>query len=518
MWSLFHFVAAMFAFLCRALLTFVNFLSARASEAIGGLAEEEDTRWSAKPWVGWFIVGPAVYCALMFVFMASDLTVAILIFEAMGLTLGGATTSAISFIPLENAMGVVFVALAVFWGIVLFDLWDMTPFGYIWSKMGDVPRRRLVVVVLTCLVITIVNGLIMGIWSQAQLKGGLTEPWQTVLPWIIRGDLVALLITATAVAGKPFGSAITALWVVALLVVRAISSVVLVLLRFIVVLLRAFIHIPLMIVALLAFPGHKLWNWLTEFGWARRLHLAQMETRRVNDLGGDSDSPLIFRGSGAAAADQETATRNKLLLRHVYEDVFPAAAVDLEQYFAAGVLNHDARNGSAAGIEPLRQMLAELQRRAADHRRGSDCGSRQGGQPHSPSWAAITPAWPRSTRCASPRARSSSAGAPCRAGQRRRAGCWAGLSAPGDVESAGNTSAAACPAAAPARRSTRPRKITWSPPSTSRTTVHSAVSEGCRRTSTRQARRGSAASGRGRTCRARGSRSWFESSPRPSSR
>ena len=60
----------------------------------------------------------------MFVFMASDLTVAILIFEAMGLTLGGATTSAISFIPLENAMGVVFVALAVFWGIVLFDLWN----------------------------------------------------------------------------------------------------------------------------------------------------------------------------------------------------------------------------------------------------------------------------------------------------------------------------------------------------------------------------------------------------------
>ena len=329
-WSIFHFVAAFFAYLCRALLTFVNFLSARSSEALGGLAEEgKYDAGRPKPWVGWFIVGPAVYCVLMFVFMASDLTVAILIFEAMGLTLGGATTSAISFIPLENAMGVVFVALAVFWGIVLFDLWNMTPFGYIWSKMDEVPRRRLVIVVLTCLVITIVTGLIMGIWSQAQLKGGLPEPWQTVLPWIIRGDLVALLITATAVAGKPFGSAITALWVVALLVVRAISSLILVLVRFILVLVRALIHIPLMIVALLAFPGHKLWNWLTEFGWAKRIHFRPITTTRIDAaaLGGESEQPLTFDPRLALA------NANKARMRHVYEAVFPSPSADLEEYF-----------------------------------------------------------------------------------------------------------------------------------------------------------------------------------------
>ena len=39
-WSIFHFVAAFFAYLCRALLQFVNFLSARSSEALDGLAEE----------------------------------------------------------------------------------------------------------------------------------------------------------------------------------------------------------------------------------------------------------------------------------------------------------------------------------------------------------------------------------------------------------------------------------------------------------------------------------------------
>src|SRR5712692_6150796 len=77
-WSLFNFAAAFFAFLCRMLLTFVNFLSAQISQAIAGLSEEGERR----PWVGWLIIGPLVYCALMLVFMASDLTVAILIFEA----------------------------------------------------------------------------------------------------------------------------------------------------------------------------------------------------------------------------------------------------------------------------------------------------------------------------------------------------------------------------------------------------------------------------------------------------
>jgi predicted ester cyclase len=356
-WSIFHFVGAIFAFLCRALLTFVNFLSARSSEALGGLGEEgkyPDSR--SKPWVGWFIVGPAVYCVLMFVFMASDLTVAILIFEAMGLTLGGATTSAISFIPLENAMGVVFVALAVFWGIVLFDLWNMTPFSYIWSKMEAVPRRRLVVVVLTCLVVTIVTGLMMGIWSQAQLKGGLPEPWQTVIPWIIRGDLVALLITATAVAGKPFGSAITALWVVVLLVVRAISSVLLVLMRFILFLVRAFIHIPLMIIALLAFPGHKLWNWLTEFSWAQRAHFKPITTTRVdaNALGGESERSLTFDPRLALG------NANKARMRHLYEAVFPAISADLEDYFVADVLHADLEGVNATGLGPLRYLLRTM--------------------------------------------------------------------------------------------------------------------------------------------------------------
>ena len=93
----------------------------------------------------------------MLVFMASDLTVAMLIFEAMGLTLGTTARSVIP-IPLDAAMGVVFVALAVFWGIVLFDLLELTPFSYHLETAGPVARRRLMAVVLACLGVTLAAG------------------------------------------------------------------------------------------------------------------------------------------------------------------------------------------------------------------------------------------------------------------------------------------------------------------------------------------------------------------------
>jgi hypothetical protein len=301
-WSFFNVVTAFFAFLCRIVLTFVNFLKARISDAIDGLAEEGAySSDQPRPWVGWFIVGPLVYCALMLLFMASDLTVAILIFEAMGLTLGTSARSVMP-IPLDAAMGVVFVALAVFWGIVLFDLLELTPFAYIWGRLGPEARRRLMAVVLVCLGLTLAAGLTMGVWSQAQLTGGLPEPWQLVLPWFIRGSLVALLICATAISGKPFGSALSALLVLVMLIVRAAGYVVLALLRFCVLLLRQLIHVPLALLAFVALVGHTLWNWLVGFGWARRLHLGQLAIAPLNDLGGDADTPLVFVGSGAGLA------------------------------------------------------------------------------------------------------------------------------------------------------------------------------------------------------------------------
>ena len=294
-WSVFNFVTAFFAFLCRIVLTFVNFLKARISEAIDGLSEEGTYRPDQpKPWVGWFIAGPIVYCVLMLVFMASDLTVAILIFEAMGLTLG-TTARSVMPIPLDAAMGVVFVALAVFWGIVLFDLLELTPFSYIWERLGPVARRRLMAVVLVCLGVTLAAGLTMGVWSQAQLSGGLPTPWQLILPWFIRSSLVALLICATAISGKPFGSALTALLVLVLLVVRGAAFVVLAALRCCVWLLRQLVHIPLALVSFVASIGHTIWNWLVGFSWGQRLHLAQLTTEPVHDLGGDSENPLVFR-------------------------------------------------------------------------------------------------------------------------------------------------------------------------------------------------------------------------------
>jgi hypothetical protein len=293
-WSLWHLVATLFAFMSRVLLTFVCFLNRLIAEAIDGLAEEGGTA-GPRPWVGWLIIGPLVYCALMLTFMASDLTVAVLIFEAMGLTLGQSARSIIP-VPLDAAMGVVFVALAVFWGIVFFDVLGLTPFKYIWQALTDRQRERLSAVLAACLGITLVAGMTMGLWSQAQLRGGMPEPWQTILPWFIRGSLVALLISATAMSGKPFGSALTAALVLVLLVVRAASYVLLIVMRLVVALLRESVTLVLAVVAMIALVAHSAWNWLTGFAWAQRLHLRAIALPELGAIGGDVERPESFAG------------------------------------------------------------------------------------------------------------------------------------------------------------------------------------------------------------------------------
>jgi hypothetical protein len=297
-WALWHLAATLFAFLSRVLLTFVCFLNRLIAEAIEGLAEEGQSANGTqrqRPWVGWLMIGPLVYCALMLTFMASDLTVAILIFEAMGLTLGQTARSTMP-IPLDAAMGVVFVALAVFWGIVFFDVLGVTPFRYIWQPLSATQRKRLSRVVAACLGVTLLAGMTMGLWSQAQLRGGMPEPWQTVLPWFIRGSLVALLICATAISGKPFGSALTAALVLLLLVVRALTYLALVLLRLIVALLRESVKVVLAVVALVALAGDRAWNWLASFEWAQRMHLRAIALPELEAVGGEVQMPERFAG------------------------------------------------------------------------------------------------------------------------------------------------------------------------------------------------------------------------------
>lgn len=291
LWSVWHFATTFFAFLARVTLTFVVFLSRLIAEAIDGLAEEASG--GPRPWTGWLLVGPLLYCTLMLTFMASDLTVAILIFEAMGLTLGQSARAALP-IPLDAAMGVVFVALAMFFGIVFFDVLELTPFSFIWRALQARSRRRLSYAVGACLLGTVVAGMTMGLWSQAQLRGGLPEPWQTVLPWLIRASLVALLIGATALSGKPFGSALTAALVLLLLLVRALAYVLLAVLRLVVAVLRASLHVVLAVLALMAHVGHSLWNWCAGFAWAERLHVQRLAWPELPDPGGDAHSPEAF--------------------------------------------------------------------------------------------------------------------------------------------------------------------------------------------------------------------------------
>lgn len=304
-WSVFNVVATLFAFVAGSLRTLIDFLSAAIAEGLQGLSQEggdrggrgggggdesesDGGRGGVRPWAGWYVIGPLLYFVLTTIFVLSDLTVAVLIFEAMGLTLGVGVGARWGIpIPLDGAMGVLFVALAVFWGVLLFDLLGLTPFSYIWSGLSDRHRRRFLVWVVACLGVTLAAGLMMGVWSQAQLRAGLPEPWNTLVPWLIRGSLVALLLSATALSGKPLGSAVTALWIAALLVVRTVGHVCLVVVRLVLVLCRELVHVPLAVVALVAFVAHRVWNWAAGFAWAERLHIGRLTVTPLPALGSD---------------------------------------------------------------------------------------------------------------------------------------------------------------------------------------------------------------------------------------
>lgn len=311
-WSLFNVVATFFSFLAGALFLFVTFLTRIIMEGIEGLSQEGRFQTGeARPWNGWYIIGPLVYFVLTVVFVLSDLTVAVLIFEAMGLTLGIGSRVTIP-IPLDAALGTLFVALALFWGIMLFDLLRLTPFAYIWSGLADAQRRRFLAWVVVCLGVTVAAGMMMGVWSQAQLRGGMPDPWNTVIPWLIRGSLVALLISATALSGKPLGSALTAMWIAALIVLRAVSYLVLILVRLVLVIVRQVFHIPVALVALLAFLAQSVWNWVAGFQWAERLRIGRLTITPLLELGAEGEAhlspPSAIGRHGASGADLAAST------------------------------------------------------------------------------------------------------------------------------------------------------------------------------------------------------------------
>ncbi|MBV9173948.1 MAG: nuclear transport factor 2 family protein, partial [Chloroflexi bacterium] len=188
--------------------------------------------------------------------------------------------------------------------------------------------------------------------SQAQLRGGLPEPWQTILPWFIRGALVALLICATALSGKPFGSALTAAFVLAWLLIRAAAYVILAFLRLAVALLRTSLRVVLAVVALIAYIGRSLWNWLAGFKWAERAHIGRLGSIDLDEVGGDISHPEAFVGVDAAQLE-----RNKEVMRRLYEEALLSPdSTALDGLVAADLLDHDERLGRVIG----RGLLIEL--------------------------------------------------------------------------------------------------------------------------------------------------------------
>ncbi len=295
-WALFDIIATPFAFAARGLLQFWGFLSHLIDQGMQGLSDEgRDIVDEGNFWIGWYIIGPVVYFGLFLIFISSDFSIAYLVFEAFGMVAGTAKNIP-SGLPLETAVALLFVALGAFWGLLYFDLLQATPFSYIWSSLDKRLRKGLIAIALVMFALTLAAALLMGVWRQWQLAiTDPPEPWNSMIPPAVSGILTLLVVAATAFSGKPVGSGSAALWVAALLIVRSVDLVFLMALRLVVLVIRRTMQIPFALVAVPAYLGHGIWNWLRSYpGLQARLHLAPIAPLSIYDEpGGDLDAPIL---------------------------------------------------------------------------------------------------------------------------------------------------------------------------------------------------------------------------------
>ncbi len=295
-WAAFDIVATPFAFAARGLLQFWGFLSHLIDQGMQGLSDEgRDLVDEGNFWIGWYIIGPVVYFGLFLIFISSDFSIAYLVFEAFGMV-AGAAKNVPSALPLETAVALLFVALGAFWGLLYFDLLQATPFSYIWSSLDKRLRQGLIVIALMMFALTLFAALLMGVWRQWQLAiTDPPEPWNSMIPPAVSGILTLLVVAATAFSGKPVGSGSAALWVAALLIVRSVDLVMLVSLRLVVMIIRRVMQVPFALVAVPAYLGHGIWNWLRSYpGLQAKMHLAPIGPLSVYDEpGGDLDAPIL---------------------------------------------------------------------------------------------------------------------------------------------------------------------------------------------------------------------------------
>jgi hypothetical protein len=363
-WTLFNVVAWPVAYAARALLQGGSFLSRVIDQSLDGLAQEGAGRGEhAATWVGWYIVGPLVYVALFSVFVFSDFSIAFLVFQAFGLVGADQGSPLPAALPLDFAIGLLFVALGAFWGLLFFDLRDATPFSYIWSRVDAAVTRWLAIASAAGFVVNLLAAFLMGVWRQWQLSPRQPDPWNAWIPPFVSGIIVLLVIAATALAGKPLGSGLVAAWVLLVLAGRAAAYVLCIGLRLLVTAIRQLLRVPLALVSLLAHGGRTIWNWLCSFEpLRRRLHLTVLGDCPVLDqAGGDLDEPVL-PARPSVLRQLAIETDGALAPVHVPAAGGRGARVDARELDAGERLDGQQRRRGLVGLPPYAvNGVAELQ-------------------------------------------------------------------------------------------------------------------------------------------------------------
>ena len=313
-WWIFEIPAALLSGASELLDQHERSLAARILGNLAGLLEEAAADGAKAPrWNGWFVIGPLLYFVLLTIFFTADFTIALLVFKALKLTVEGDADFSIP-LPLHIAAAVLFVALGVFWGILIFDLHEATSFSHLWARLDNL-RPMLLRLAWTCLGLTLVAALLMGLWSQWQLAPPPPEPWNSAFPPAIRAIIVLLVVCATFFAGKPLGTVVAVMRLLLLIIRRGATLLFWRICRWLLLLLRRLIQLPLALLGLAASTGESLRNWFCTFELSRKLHLQPARVDALPELGDDQVvRSTLVRGSDVPDAQTITEGNAKLEL------------------------------------------------------------------------------------------------------------------------------------------------------------------------------------------------------------
>jgi hypothetical protein len=309
----FEFMAQPFVIPARAVNQLIPLVGRGIRAVIRGLAYSNHATFandkSNDEWVGWNVIGPLVYLGFFVVLAVGDFWFSVLGFASLLHQPVGLPDLPID---LDVLAGFLFVAVAAFYGFMIFDLEGVTPIHRPWENFAETQRRFLKRLGLVALGAVALAGVAFWVWRALQL--GDSPPPQAV-DALLRLFLWSVLAIAIALAAALAGWACFVSWgslaAIGLMSLQALLHLVFGFCRSVVAVLDKAAALFTAVQDIPARIGIGLWNWLCNFQLAEALHFKPIELIDRTPVGQNFAESLFpsaaARGEPEARGPEEPA-------------------------------------------------------------------------------------------------------------------------------------------------------------------------------------------------------------------